>query len=104
MTQSTLAIRFELTPSCEEFAVRLWHRCMRWTAGLVVAVVVVAATWYATSREKLAVAGSPGEPQAANGPTEIIAEVVAPRPGGIDRICNQPGTIEPYEAADLYSK
>jgi RND family efflux transporter MFP subunit len=31
-------------------------------------------------------------------------EVTAPRPGGIDRLCKQPGSIEPFEAADLYAK
>lgn len=31
-------------------------------------------------------------------------EVISPRPGGLDRVCVQPGTVEPFEAADLYAK
>ena len=35
---------------------------------------------------------------------KTVVEVVNPRSGGIDRICTQPGTVEPFEAADLYAK
>ena len=31
-------------------------------------------------------------------------EVATPRRGGIDRVSVQPGTVEPFEAADLYAK
>ncbi|MFO1096323.1 MAG: efflux RND transporter periplasmic adaptor subunit [Planctomycetaceae bacterium] len=31
-------------------------------------------------------------------------EVVTPRHGGIQRTCDQPGTVEPFESADLYAK
>jgi RND family efflux transporter MFP subunit len=31
-------------------------------------------------------------------------EVMTPHPGGIDRYCVQPGTLEPFEAAALYAK
>jgi HlyD family secretion protein len=34
----------------------------------------------------------------------IAVEVMSPRRGGIARKCLQPGSIEPFEAADLYSK
>lgn len=37
-------------------------------------------------------------------PAGVTAEVVTPKPGGIDRICTQPGTVEPIAAADLYAK
>jgi RND family efflux transporter MFP subunit len=30
--------------------------------------------------------------------------MVHPKPGGIQRLCVQPGTVEPYEAADIYAK
>jgi RND family efflux transporter MFP subunit len=36
--------------------------------------------------------------------SRIGVEVVHPTDGGIERICVQPGTLEPYEAADLYAK
>lgn len=35
---------------------------------------------------------------------EPRVEVVHPRSGGIERICVQPGTVEPFESADLYAK
>src|SRR5262249_39302623 len=34
----------------------------------------------------------------------VSVEVVTPRAGGIDRVCVQPGTVEPFAAADLYAK
>ncbi len=34
----------------------------------------------------------------------VSVKVVAPRSGGIDRLCTQPGSVEPFESADLYSK
>lgn len=34
----------------------------------------------------------------------VPVEVTRPRPGGIERVCVQPGTVEPFEMADLYAK
>ena len=31
-------------------------------------------------------------------------EVILPRAGGVKRVCVQPGTLEPFESADLYAK
>jgi len=36
------------------------------------------------------------------GPT--LVEVASPLRGGIDRVCLQPGTVDPFESADLYAK
>jgi HlyD family secretion protein len=33
-----------------------------------------------------------------------LVEVALPRRGGIDRVCLQPGTVDPFESADLYAK
>jgi HlyD family secretion protein len=38
----------------------------------------------------------------ASGPT--LVEVAYPLQGGIDRVCLQPGTVDPFESADLYAK
>jgi RND family efflux transporter MFP subunit len=35
---------------------------------------------------------------------EVSVEVITPRAGGIDRICQQPGSIEPFQSAELYAK
>src|SRR4051794_15393749 len=44
----------------------------------------------------------PAPPPARAGP--VAVEVAVPRAGGIDRVCVQPGTIEPAESAELYAK
>jgi RND family efflux transporter MFP subunit len=41
---------------------------------------------------------------AAEPATAISVEVAHPRAGGIERVCVQPGTVEPFEMADLYAK
>ena len=38
----------------------------------------------------------------SSGPTKV--DVVTPKPGGIPRLCVQPGTLEPFESAELYAK
>lgn len=41
---------------------------------------------------------------AANPGGATTVELAPIRQGGIDRVCVQPGTVEPFESADLYSK
>ncbi len=41
------------------------------------------------------------EGKQANG---VSVDVIQPQPGGIDRVSVQPGTVEPFESADLYAK
>lgn len=36
--------------------------------------------------------------------TAVSVEIVRPQAGGIQRVCVQPGSVEPFEAADLYAK
>ncbi len=38
------------------------------------------------------------------GGSAVPVEVTRPRAGGIERVCVQPGTVEPFEMADLYAK
>jgi len=38
------------------------------------------------------------------GAPDLAVEVISPQAGGIDRMCVQPGTLEPFESADLYAK
>jgi multidrug resistance efflux pump len=69
--------------------------------ALAVAAVGVGG-WFAIAR------GKSGAPPAAGSdkgrPTLPVVEVVHPKAGGIDRVCVQPGTLEPFESADLYAK
>lgn len=77
---------------------------VRWCGGVSVVITAIAIGWIAIARVK-PVAGSPPS-QAEQGPVDsgVAVEITSPRPGGIDRICMQPGSVEPFEAADLYSK
>lgn len=79
-----------------------WGRRIMWLAVLA---TVGTAGWYLVVRGKPA-AGSPSAGQSA-GETlgaPISVEVATPRPGGIDRVCHQPGSVEPFESAELYTK
>jgi HlyD family secretion protein len=66
---------------------------------------VGAGGWYAFARGKPnAGEGGQASGEPAKPAQEVTVEVVSPRQGGIDRVCVQPGTVEPFEAADLYVK
>lgn len=73
--------------------------------GIAVVALVSGAGWYVFAREKPA-HDKPhsGAPAAPGSSAAIPVEVVAPLSGGIDRVCVQPGTVEPFESADLYAK
>jgi HlyD family secretion protein len=47
---------------------------------------------------------NPSSTGAAGAPGPIAVQVVHPKPGGLVRVCSQPGTVMPFEGADLYSK
>ena len=81
-------------------------RPRRWlkAAGFVaVAACLAVAGWLGVSRGGGHAAAETGRPAAAL-PGAVAVEVVAPRPGGLDRVSVVPGTVEPFEAADLYAK
>ena len=58
--------------------------------------------WFAVTRAKAPSARGAHAP--AHAGTVVTVEVVTPRGGGIDRLCSQPGTVEPFQSADLYAK
>ena len=99
MTTSSAEIPIALTPAHVPSArprLRLW-----WFAPPLLLVAGFGA-WYGVGRLQARAAPASGETEGkAN---SVRVEVVAPRPGGIDRICIQPGTLEPFESADLYAK
>jgi RND family efflux transporter MFP subunit len=70
----------------------------RWSVVVLGILFVGTAAWYATARER---AEPVGEVKTVR---PVSVEVVSPRAGGIDRVCTQPGTVEPFESADLYAK
>ncbi|HEX4608834.1 MAG TPA: efflux RND transporter periplasmic adaptor subunit [Urbifossiella sp.] len=75
---------------------------------LIVAALVFAGLgaggWYAYARSKSSSHGEGGRDGAAKGGGAIAVEVVHPKAGGIVRTCTQPGTVEPFESADLFAK
>ena len=78
---------------------------VHWLIFFVVLGLVGLGSWYAVMRGNPTIAEaapvrSPGQITGEGVPVEVVT----PRPGGIDRICLQPGSIEPFEAADLYTK
>ena len=75
-------------------------RSGRWLlTTLVVLAGGASATWYAVAR------GTPTpDAPAARAAGPVAVDVAAPKPGGIDRVCVQPGSVEPYESADLFAK
>lgn len=80
-------------------------RLGRWAVIVVLIVAGGTAAWFAAARDKPAARG--GElPRAEESKSSraVSVDVVSPRPGGIDRLCTQPGSIEPLQAADVYAK
>jgi len=59
--------------------------------------------WYAVAYSKNAAGGETSHGGGSK-PAPVTVEVVTPRAGGIERVCVQPGTVEPFEGADLYAK
>jgi HlyD family secretion protein len=76
----------------------------RWIPALV-ALVAGLGIWYVAVYGKAAESSPlPGPSETLNAETGVSVEVLAPRRGGIPRLCLQPGTVEPFECADLYAK
>jgi HlyD family secretion protein len=75
---------------------------LRWFA-VPMLLIAAAAAWFGINRVNAHNSASPAAGAEGHG-KPVRVEVVAPRPGGIDRVCIQPGTLEPFESADLYSK
>lgn len=71
---------------------------------LTVAMLVTGSLYFLTRGKPASGNQSSSQSLDANGDEKVIAEVTHPHAGGIDRICMQPGTIEPIAAADLYAK
>jgi len=79
-----------------------------WTLSLALLGVLACGVWIVVFNGrpiwgKSAVAADTERPHGSSGVVTVV-EVVQPKPGGIDRICIQPGTVEPFESADLYAK
>src|SRR5271156_450481 len=78
-----------------------WSGWRRWLVGLAIFGAVSTVALYGIVRSKRAVGNSPSE---LSTPTSVPVQVCSPLSGGIDRVCLQPGSVEPFEAADLYAK
>lgn len=84
---------------------RLKGKWSRWLLALAIVASVGMSMGYVALRGKTAAGSSlPGDTAEANQVGSVSVEVTSPRPGGIDRLSLQPGSVEPFEAADLYTK
>jgi RND family efflux transporter MFP subunit len=71
-----------------------------WLVALAAVAAAAGSGWYFTARGKPAAATQP-----APKPAPLVSvDVVSPQAGGVARVCTQPGTVEPFAAADLYAK
>jgi HlyD family secretion protein len=75
---------------------------VRWTLAVVALAVMVLLGRFAfvrgTSDSKTSSDSGPGPAG------KVAVDVIYPRSGGIERICTQPGSVEPFESADIYTK
>jgi RND family efflux transporter MFP subunit len=76
-------------------------RFTRWFCVLLVLVGLAIGT-----RAVLTSAGqdSPSPEESRSSRTAVQVEVVSPKAGGITRVVSQPGSVEPYESAELLSR
>ena len=74
-----------------------------WVVGVLVIVAVAGGGFYAFERVR-SLSSRETEDGGAKPPGRVGVEVVHPKAGGIQRVSTQPGTVEPFEAADLYAK
>ncbi len=76
---------------------------MRWGIALVAVIALAAGLGYwLIGREGASAKES--DDQGRENRTGVKVEVITPKPGGIPRLCTQPGSVEPFLAAALYAK
>lgn len=73
-----------------------------WLAGIAV-LAVAAGGWLVAGRTAMPSAAATAA-DAPAAPAPVAVQVAHPQPGGIARYCVQPGTVMPFESADLYAK
>ena len=75
-----------------------------WLAGIaVIGAAAGCGYWVSKGRSHELPRAEAADARAPAG-AAVAVEVVRPRAGGIQRVCVQPGTVEPFAAADLYAK
>src|SRR5581483_2790980 len=80
-----------------------WPRRARIIMTLLVAAGLGAGGWYAVARGQPSPVEQARAEEAKPAPP-VGVEVIQPSQGGIQRVCVQPGSVEPFEYADLYAK
>jgi HlyD family secretion protein len=86
---------------------RLTSRWLSWAVGIGVLAAAGFGVWLFAfgGRSMLGLSSNEQQEDArkkASKPTKV--ETIRPKVGGITRYCVQPGTVEPFESADLYAK
>jgi HlyD family secretion protein len=75
-----------------------------WMTAIALIATFVCCAWYFSGRSDSHANPRDNHADQQNADGKVVVECVSPRPGGIDRVCLQPGSVEPFEAADLYTK
>lgn len=75
-------------------------RLLRLFVGLLAFCGLGVGTWFALT----AVGKDAPPPTESRSAKAVQVEVVSPKAGGISRVVTQPGSVEPYESAELFSK
>ncbi|QVL33600.1 efflux RND transporter periplasmic adaptor subunit [Telmatocola sphagniphila] len=79
---------------------------MIWFSGVVIvlAVAITSALFYRDISKSDTSQDLQPSLSSSRKTTAVNVEIIKPRLGGIQRVCVQPGTLEPFESADLYAK
>ncbi|MDB5309191.1 MAG: efflux transporter periplasmic adaptor subunit [Gemmataceae bacterium] len=80
------------------------YRWVWWVLAALGLAGVGAGGWYAFAQSRSTAEARHAEDADQTSGSGVAVEVVLPKPGGIQRTVTQPGTAEPFEAADLYTK
>lgn len=75
-----------------------------WSLAIVGAIAFGVWMWVFDGRSIWGKSSKAEVERATKSGAAVTVEITSPLAGGIDRVCIQPGTIEPFESADLYAK
>ena len=75
-----------------------------WALGVTAVAVSSVAGWYTFAREQPEPDNGAGSAANVGSASAVPVEAIVPLPRGLDRVCVQPGSVEPFQSADLYAK
>lgn len=91
----------------------MWHSFQRCKIQSVLGLAMIVIFFFgvypfaSTTMQQIVIAANPKSSESVSGKSDsgsVKVDVMKPNPGGLPRISVQPGSIHPFEAAELYSK